>query len=250
MRRVSTSFLVACIFLVIVIVGFLVFYLQTSTRISNNTDAISTLQSALVSVESDISSLEGQLASAKSQITSLQSQTSSDSSKISSLQTQLASANSQISSLQTEITSLKNQVSSDSSRISSLQSELASLNSLVTSLQSQVTTLQYYLSSSTTPTLIGSSLTITQSYGQQSLVTSFTASGVGYLVINGYSTSSTGYVYTINSTYGTSSVYAFSTTTTTVNIPVQAGSIYIYFGNSDTSGTVTAVFSSIYYYHY
>ena len=91
---------------------------------------------------------------------------------------------------------------------------------------------------------------ITQSYGQQSLVTSFTASGTGYLVINGYSTSSTGYVYTINSTYGNSSAYTFSTTSTTVTIPVQAGSIYIYFGNSDTSGTITAVFSSIYYYHY
>jgi hypothetical protein len=241
---------VACIFLVIVIVGFTVFYLQTSTRISNNTNATSALQSALVSVDSDISSLEGQLASAKSQIISLQSQTSSDSSKISSLQTQLASANSLISSLEAEITSLKNQVSSASSTISSLESQLSSLSSQITSLQSQVTTLQYYLSSSTTPTLIGSSLTVTQSYGQQSLVTSFPASTTGYLYISGYSTSSTGYIYTINSNYGTSSTYTFGTTSTTVTIPVQAGTVYIYFGNSDSSGTITAYFSSIYYYHY
>ena len=205
------TFLIACLFFIIVAVGFTVSHLQTSANIANNTTAISALED-----------------------------------QTSSLQNATASVNSQISSVEAQVASLTSQLSSANSKISSLESQLSSANSQITSLQSQITS----QNTSSTSTQVAGSLTITQSYGQQTLVASFTASTTGYLYVTGYSTSSTGYIYTVNSTYGTSSTYPFNTTTSTVTIPVQAGTVYIYFGNSNTSGTVTANFSSIYYYHY
>lgn len=82
--------------------------------------------------------------------------------------------------------------------------------------------------------------------GMQTIVYTFTPSYTGTLNISGTSTSSTGYILIINNSSGGSNTYAFGMGTT-VSVPLNAGVNYgIYFGNHDTSGTVTVTLTGIY----
>ncbi len=249
MGKLNVPFLVTSVVLVAVIVVFAVFGFNLSNKISDNTNAITSLdakvaglQSTLNTANSDISALKTSLSSASAQITSLQGDLATQTSKLASLQTQLGAANSQIASAAARL-------NDDESKLASLDSQLASVNSQISSLQDQINTLNNRLYTlSTSGTQILGSTTIAASSGAPAVVASFTASDAGYVTISGYSTSSTGYVYAVNSTYGNSSTYAFQTSATTVTIPIQPGTIYVYFGTADA--TAYAYITSVYYYHY
>jgi len=205
---------VRTIILLIVVVLFIVFYQQISSRVNDNTNAISTLNTQTTSLKSQLSSASQQLDNFNSQISALEKQTSSFTSQISALQSQFSSLNTQLTSLQ----------------------------STVSSLSTQVTTL---LSASSQTTLF-SSQAISQGPGVQTLVYTFAPTYSGYIYISGSSSSATGYIMVTNSTSGASTSYTFGTGTT-VTASLTAGNSYsIYFGNRDASGTITATLTGTY----
>jgi peptidoglycan hydrolase CwlO-like protein len=247
---VLISFLVTWIIIIALVVVFAILGVNASNNITDNTNAINSLQTNIVSLQnslnsanSNISALQTKLNSASSDISTLKTSLTSDESKISSLQANLGSAQSQLDDLTTEL-------SSDESRITNLETGLAAANAQITSLQQQVNTLR----ASITGTQISGATTIATTGGQtQQVIAAFTANYTGTVTITGYSTSSTGYVYALNTTYGLSTNFAFvgsSTNPTTVSISVLPGNIYLYFGNTDPAGTIIYVYiSSINYYH-
>ncbi|MFC1910777.1 hypothetical protein ACFLXC_05810 [Chloroflexota bacterium] len=89
--------------------------------------------------------------------------------------------------------------------------------------------------------------TISQSYNSQTTLTEFVPDHFGYVYITGNSSTSTGYIRVYNNTLGTYNNYTFGTGTT-VTAPVSAGYSYsIIFGNTNSSGTITATLTATYY---
>jgi septal ring factor EnvC (AmiA/AmiB activator) len=253
--------IILSIALVVVVIGCIVFGLQMSSSISANKQDIATLidqqasiQNSLSSADTNITALETkadtlttdlqtQLSSINTQITNISNKLESTSTKESS---DLSDLQNRVSNLEADINSLEDQLNNTNTVTSSLTSQVNSMNAQVSSLQNEIANINSQLE---TPVQLLTSGTITQAYGQESLVTTTNAVTDGHIYITGYSTSPTGYVYvTIDG--GETSYYPFGTQSSTVVVPVQTGSIAIYFGNTATSGTVTAVFNSIIYYHY
>jgi septal ring factor EnvC (AmiA/AmiB activator) len=279
--ELNIPFLITGIVLVLVIVGMVIFGMQTSAKIKADSSSISSLktlstsmQSQISSIDSQISTLDGNLSTANQQISTLKSQLGSDETAISSLKQQLTSAGTQITALQDQVTSVNSQIanlntqtnanitqiSSISNQISSINSQLATLSSSLSSLTTSLTDLQSTVASLSTEvdnltstswyshsTTLASSQSLSQGYGEQTLFATFFANYAGYLYISGTSTSSTSYITVKNTTSGTLNSYTFGTGTT-VSAPIQAGAIEIYFGNSASSGSVTAVLSVVYTY--
>jgi septal ring factor EnvC (AmiA/AmiB activator) len=264
MKPFSTSALILSVVLVIVIVAGLVFAFQASGKISTNKDAIAALQKRVATNEatelSDIAALktqigalqsqvtanEGKLTTAQTQLTAAQSKVTAHTDQLATLQGQLTALQGQVTPIQAQISSINDQMATQTASVASVQSQLSSLSSSISSLQSQISTLQ---GSGGTGSITNPG-TVQVGLNTYALVTTFTSSVAGTLYVTGSSTSVSGYVYVYNATYlTTSSRYAFATSTT-VQIPVSAGTNYLYFGNTDTTGTppIYGYFTSIYRY--
>jgi len=286
-KTLTTYILVMAVLLVLVIVGSIVFAVQSSNRITANSNninstqqTVASLQTQLSSANTTISSLSNQLNAANTQISHLQSQESSDQTQITTLQTGLkplqtglTSAQSTLTSLQTgltsvttqvstlanqlnsansQITALQGNVSSSSTQISALQTQLSTITSQLTSLQSSVTTLTTEVSNISSSTLTNNQIIlftsegISQTYNTQNLLYTFTPTYSGYVDISGSSSSSTGYIRVTNNSLNSTTTYAFATGTV-VTAQLTAGYNYtLYFGNTDTTGTITATLSGFY----
>lgn len=91
----SKAFLVTSVILIVVLIGFAVYFLYASSMITRDNAVIFETQTQLSSANSQVSSLENQLSTLNAQLSSANLQ-------ISSLQTEVSSVNSQISSLKQE----------------------------------------------------------------------------------------------------------------------------------------------------
>jgi peptidoglycan hydrolase CwlO-like protein len=190
---------------------------------------------------SDVSSLQDKLSSANELISSLSSQINSVVSQITSLQTDIYSDTGTIASIQSQLNSIGSQVSTLSSTTTSLQNALTSLENTVDLLIEQVNELT---AAATNPVILFSSRAVSQAFGSQTLLYTFTPTYNGYIYI---SSSTTGYIRATNNTTSTYTDYAFGTGTT-VSAAVIGGYNYsIRFGNSEASGTITATLTAIYY---
>ena len=203
---------------------------KIATLTSKEASDIASLQNDLSSATDEITTLTNQINSTSAQVASLQAEISSDSGTVASLQTQLNSVNSQLSSLGTTTTTLQN--------------TLASLSGTVDSLLAQVRALT---SAASNPIALFTSKSISQSASTQTLLHTFTPTYNGYVYVNGTSNTTTGYIRVTNNTTSTYNDYVFGTGTT-ITSTVTAGYNYsISFGNTEASGTISAVLSGIYY---
>ena len=272
----NTPFLIAVIVIIIGVVGFLVYHSQASSTITLNEASIASLESQATSLGNQlttanteittlqtqaladgnqINTLQNDLSTSTAQAASLQGQVTSANGQITTLQTQLATITSQAASLQTQfdtanaqLATLQTQVGTSSTQITSLQNQLATANTQIVTLQASITTLQSTLSLSLSTTELNESA-LTQAAGAETMIVSFTADNAGYVYVAGTSSSATafirvtgsygGYTYTGSHIFGTSN---------TVIIPVLPGTVYVYFGNTDSSGTPTADISVTYDY--
>ena len=273
----SRTNIVVGIILIVAIIGIIILSIQAYVKANSDEDTIHLIQQQLATLKSNVSTTEtklntlsaqfddaeGHIASsdyeqdsdidvlqagltaANNEISSINSQISSILSQISGLQSEEISDDSQISSIKAQLASLSSQLSSVSSTTASIQTSLASLERTVATLSRIVNSLNYPL---TNPVLLFTSKTISQVAGSQTLVYTFTPTVSGYLYITGNSSSSTGYIRITDNSTSATQAYIFGTANT-LNIPLTAGHNYsILFGNSATSGTVTAVLAGTYYY--
>jgi peptidoglycan hydrolase CwlO-like protein len=260
-RKVNKPLIVVGVLLVCLAIGFFFYYSNATSAISTANSLISNLRNQNTATVSQSNLMGDQLTAANSQITTLKSQLAADESQISTIQGQLsttaaglASTQNQLNTANSQVSSLQGQLGNASSQATSLQGQLTSANTQISTLQSQVNSLNAQIQTlqttinnnqSSTSTQLISGLNITQNPGQQSLLTSFNATTSGYLNVTGYSSSVTGYIRTINTNYGASTNYTLGTASSTVMIPIQTGTVSIYFGNSDATGTITATINNI-----
>lgn len=265
------------IILIIAIIGIIISIVLTFARTGADEDTISSLREEVLALESqlstaqteldslasqvtgaegrvasiseqrdlDVATLQEGLTAANNQISSLGSQISSVLSQLSGLQAEVISDDSQISSIEAQLSSLTSQMSSVSSSVASLQNSLTSLEKTVATLSSIVNRLNYPL---TNPVALFTSKSVTQAAGTQTLLLTFTPIYSGYIYISGNSNSATGYIRITDNSTTTTQTYAFGTVNA-FTVPLTAGHNYsIFFGNTAVSGTVSAVLSAIYYY--
>jgi flagellar biosynthesis chaperone FliJ len=241
--------------LLIVIAGFIYYYFYTSglqtqykNQLSSCNSSLTSTQSQLSSCNSEVSSLQNELADCQSKLTScnstLQDEVVSLQSQLSSCDSSLASTRSQLSSCNSSLASTQSQLSSCKAQVTSLQSQLSSANSQIASLQNIVN-----LSASQ---LKAYQITVNQPADSYTVVTSFSVSYAGYIIVSGTSTTSNGYLAVTDSfpgyPYTVSSVhYAFGTSNSRI-IPVLPGTVTVYFGNTNLFSGATATISVTYYY--
>jgi peptidoglycan hydrolase CwlO-like protein len=215
------------------------------TSLSNQlADAKSRIDTLSSKESSDVASLQDGLSSATEQITSLSNQAGSVLSQISSLQADVSYDASNITSLQSQLSAINTQLASLGDTTASLQNTLTSLENTVNSLVTQVNSLKTQI---TSPVILFSSQAVSQAFGSQTLLYTYTPTYNGYFYIGGTSSSTTGYIRVTNNSTATYTDYAFGTGTS-VTAAVTGGYNYsIIFGNSDASGTITATLSATYY---
>jgi|GEM_PF-2066961 len=230
---------------------------------------VANLQNKITAANNELTSLSSQITEANSRIFTLSNKESSD---VSSLQDELSTANDQISSLANQINNvllqisgLRTDISSDAVMISSIQTQLSSINSQLSSLDNATVSMQNTLTSlentvdslisqvndltaaATNPVILFSSQVISQAFSTQTLLYTFTPTYNGYIYVSGTSNSTTGYIRVTNNTTSTFTDFTFGTGTT-VTAAVMGGYSYsLSFGNSDASGTITAVLTATYY---
>lgn len=234
-ERLNLALILTIVLAVLISGAFGYYYYTSSKTITERNATIATMQT-------QVSQLSSQVSTQNSQITKLQSDLTAANASVSSLQTQLTSAS-------TKESSTESSLAAANASISSLQSQLTTANGQVTTLQSQVTDLQN-VNNLSQSTIEASSYTVSQSAGSETVVSSFTATYPGYILVTGSSTSSTGYIRVVDSYssyYPSSTRYTFGTGTNLI-IPVLPGTVYVYFGNEDASGTPTGYISATYYY--
>jgi hypothetical protein len=270
MRNNNTLFLIIGIILVLAIVGGIIFGMQTSNNVTTNTNNITDLKAQLSSANSQVTTLGTQLAEANSQIASIKTQEATD---ISALQAQLVSITAQITTANATLTSLKTQEATD---VAALQASLADLTNQVTAvntqltalkaqetaditkLTGQITSLQSTVTSLSTqvanlgstggnPSTLFPAQTYTQNFASVTAIYSFTPTYSGNVIIAGSSSSSTTFIRITNNNLNTSVDYTFGLGTT-VTIPLIGGISYsISFGNTATSGTISANLTGTFY---
>jgi hypothetical protein len=175
------------------------------------------MQTNLTSATTQVSALANQINSFSSQITALQGTNTSSGSQITALQTQLAAVNTQLTTLQNDITTLTTEVNTLSSSSST---------------SNQVT--------------LFSSESISQSADTQSLLYTFTPSYSGYVNISGSTNATAGYIRVTNNSLNSTTTYTF-TSGNMATVPLTTGYNYtLYFGNTNTSGTITATLTGSY----
>ena len=253
------------VILVIVIIVFAVFWVQTSGHLSDNQTTIASLKTQLQGVQSQAGTDQSQIAALSSQLTaaqtqlstaaSLKTQLTADEATISSLSSQITAANSKIADLTTQfgnsgsgITSIQNQVAKDATTIANLQTQLTTATGQITAAASQISTLQTQVSTLQTQDTSGTgsgsgqvTLLSAQQYslsgGQQTLLTSFNATASGTLTVGGSTTTATGYLRLNNAVYGSSANYPFLNGSS-VTIQVQTGANTLYMGDTDATGSL------------
>jgi hypothetical protein len=112
--------LMVSLLLIATVVGFFMYYLQSSATTSRDQDTIQSLQSQK-------SQLDSQIASLKPQVDSLNSQLSSANSLVTSLNNQIAPLKDQIASLGKQLSDAKSQMGTSQSTITGLQSTVSQL---------------------------------------------------------------------------------------------------------------------------
>jgi len=265
------------IVLTVAIVGSIVLSILTYLKAASDEKTIDTHQRQLVLLEAqleaartgleslseEVSEAEGKVASVNDQqalsIAILEDELAAANNQVASLTSQLNNVLVQITNLTTEVTSDTSAISVIQTRLSSIVSELSALNTTAASLQSKLTSLENKVNSLkatvdkltapiTNSIVLFSSQTITQAFGTQTLLYALTTPYSGFISISGTSSSATGYIRVTNNTTGFTTYYVFGTGNN-VNVTVNAGQRYtLYFGNSDTLGTITATLSAIYFY--
>jgi uncharacterized phage infection (PIP) family protein YhgE len=211
------------------------YYFEASGTIKERNTTITTLQSQIDSQKTQIDTLGSQLSTAQESVTSANTQ-------ISSLNSQLSSLNNQVSSAQGILTAANTQ-------IATLQSQLTAANNQITDLTTQNASLQSIGTLSRTTT-VTSAATLSQSPTQETSIAYFTASYAGYILVTGYSSSTTGYIRVTDSFTG----YPYSSTQlsfgtgNSLYIPLLPGTVIVYFGNTETTSAVTANLNVTYYY--
>ncbi len=265
--RNNANFLVTAIILVVVIAGFAVLGIYSSANFKNNSNSIYALQIQKEAMQSDLSTAKSQIATLTDQVSTLQKNTASNGDKISTMNMDLSSAKSQIASIKTDvdtansqISALKTSTASNTASITSIQTQFSTINSQLTTLQSTLTTLQGTITSltarvksleststTTNPTTLFASQTISQNYNTQTTLTEFTPSSSGYIYVSGTSNASTGYIRIYNNSLGTYTDYPFGTGATVTASVVAGYSYSIIFGNTNTAGTFLATLTATYY---
>jgi len=256
MGKLNMPFLVIGIFLVLLAVGFAIFAIQTSETItetknlvSTNNTVISDLRTQQLTYQSQqnsqITSLSDQLKQANSQIADLNTQISAANTQITTANSQLTSFKAQLATTTSDEAALKTQISGYAASLTSLQTQIASINSTLTSLQNQIDDLDD--SSSSSSTLILSSKSITQDYNEETLLKTFYPDYDGYIRVSGTCDTDTGYIRVVNTTEDTDESYDF-TSGDYLDIDILAGTVKIYFGNDETSGTDWDATLTIRYY--
>ena len=272
------------IILIIAIIGVIGSFVFTFARTGSDEEKISTLREEVVALKSQLSTAESQLSTAQAELDSLASQVMGAEGRVASISEQrdadvatlqegLTTANNQIDALSSQIGSVLSQLSglqaeviADDSNIATLQSQLSSINTQLASLgettaslgntltslgntvDSLVSQVNRLTSTATNPVILFSSQAISQAFGAQTLLYTSTPTYNGHFRISGTSSSTTGYIRVTNNSTATYTDYPFGTGTT-VTAAVTAGYSYsIIFGNSDASGTITALLSATYNY--
>jgi peptidoglycan hydrolase CwlO-like protein len=285
MRRFDIKFFAAVMAVIVVGVCFLLYFLHASSTLSSQDSAIAILNNQVTSYQSQVKSLTDQLNSANTQIASvtgklnvasgqiitLNGNLDSAGSQVNSLQNQLNSANSQAASLQgqlstanSKVSSLQSQVDDANSKVSSLQTQLDKANSQIALLQSPsiVSNLQSQLDAANAQiaenqkilgllasTNVANALPISQNAGKETQVASFTANYAGYVAIGGRSSTASGYIRLEDTFEGyVSNIHYSFNTGDILKIPVLPGTVTIYYGNTDSSGSPTATITAVYYY--
>ena len=121
-------------------------------------------------------------------------------------------------------------------------------NSATTGTINATISVTYSPNSTSNSVALLTSYSFTQSHGTATTLTSYTPSYTGYFSITGSSNSTTSYVRVTNNTQGTYTDYTLGTGTT-LTASVTGGKNYsIIFGNSASSGTISATVSVTYYH--
>ncbi|MHB8567613.1 MAG: hypothetical protein ACYC7D_13465 [Nitrososphaerales archaeon] len=155
---------------------------------------------------------------------------------------------SEIGYLQNLISALDKNISSVQSSESYYLSEASSLNSDLAAQSSINSRLQSFLSLQNS-TAVADKVHVRQSAYQSTLIGTFSANYAGYVLVNGTSSTSNGYIQFSDSYpgYPSYSSLSFGTGFTTILIPVLPGSVSIYFGNTNFFSSVTANISVFYF---
>ena len=273
----SRTNLVVGIILIIAIIGIIVLSIQAYVKSNADENTISSLQDQLASLENEAKTneaklilLSAQLDDAEGHIASSDYQRDADivllQESLAETEDNISTINNQITSLSSNVTILQSDINQDASSIasmelqlSSLTSQLSSLNNVVVALQNKLASLEITVDSLvnaakypqppfTNSSVLVSSKTINQNAGTQTLLYTFSPPYNGYVYITGFSNSTTAYVRVVNNTTTAFLDYAFGSGQT-FSIPIYAGYSYsIIFGNTASSGTITATLTVIYYY--
>jgi chaperonin cofactor prefoldin len=198
----------------LLVVGFIIYWAQTSNTVSN-----------------------------------LQSHLSGSQAKVSSLQSELSSANAQILDLQRENSSAANAQVALNSQISTLNIQLSSLNSQISTLQNQNNDLQSIINLNKSE-IKANQVTINQKANESSLIVSFVAKYAGYIIVSGTSTTTTGYLDVTDSFSGypyNDTHYTFGTGALRI-IPILPGTVSVYFASPSTITGATATITVTYVY--
>jgi hypothetical protein len=271
-RRLNLPFLVTAILLVVVIVFSIVFYVNTSnnfksdrTSITDLQGQITTLKSQLAQANTTAATLQTDLNAAKTQVSTLDGKLTTSNTQITTLTDQL---NTQVKSISDQIAALQKQVSDSTSLLNSVKNDTVSqgtkitaLDTALNTLKTQVTTLETNVTALTTkvnnlsnvannPVTIISSQSYTATGGATpTYMGTYTPTTYsGYIYVSSTTALTTGYIRAYyGSTSGSYQDYPFSGAYQ-VSIPVTAGISYpLYFGNTASSGTITAVLSAVFY---
>jgi hypothetical protein len=265
-RRLNVPFLVTAIILVVVIALGIVFYINTSNNFSTDRASVSNLKAQVTSLQTQLTAannaaaaLQNDLNTAKTQITKLEGQLATTNTQLTSVNTQVTSVKDQITTLQKQLTDttnllngVKNDLTTQGTKVTALDTAISALNTKVTALQATVTTLTTQVNNLTTvannPVTLASNISVTATAAAPQYFATLISNNSGSIQVVSNTALATGVVKLYyNSTNNLLGDYSFSGGTT-VNIPVTSGVQYLlYFGNSASSGSITAVVNATFY---
>ena len=239
-RGIGIAFMITLVVLILVLIGFIYYYVQASSSINDYKTTISDQSTKISDLNDQTLSLKKQLDTASTQISSMQSQVSLLETDLSTANSQKSSLQTQVNSLQSEIATLKNQSSSANAQIIDLQSQISSLKAENSDLKS--------ITSLSKSVVVANALTLNIAVDQHVVVTSFTAGYAGYIVVSG-TTSNAGIIRVYDSFSGyplSGYPWGFSSGSTLL-IPILPGDIIVKFSYpNNLAGTATL--SVTYYY--
>jgi seryl-tRNA synthetase len=163
-------------------------------------------------------------------------------SSMTNLKKQLSQANSAIGEYQKQA----DQINSAENAI--LQKQLAQANTSITSLQAQLYEANAKIAglqripNVTQKQVIGKDQIILQNANEKTLIADFVADHAGYIYINGYASTTQGYVEVNGTQYQVSTGVA-------LQIPVVPGKVVAYYGNNNYMNSVTGTMTSVEFWY-